>query len=63
MKQPAYLKLFPTKNAAAEHCRNKNRANRMARWLWVLADGPEDNFAVLDLASAIELGGGYEWTA
>jgi hypothetical protein len=26
-----------------------------------LVDGPDDNFAVVDLQTAVELGGGYRW--
>ena len=63
MKQPSYLKFFPTKSDAVERCRIKNRANRMPGGFWVVAEGPEDNFAVLDLDGAIEMGGGYEWAA
>ena len=63
MKQPAFLKLFPTRADAEERARIKNRANRMPGWLWVVTDGPADDFAVVDLRSAIELGVGYSWAA
>lgn len=63
VKQPAYLKRFADKSAALERARLKNHANRMPGWLWVVADGPENDFAVLDLRSAIDMGLCYEWAA
>lgn len=43
--------------------RTLNRASKAAgnREVFVVTDGPEENFAVMDLTSAIELGGGYIW--
>ncbi len=63
MKQPAYLKLFPTRDDAEDIARIKNRACRMPRWLWVVIDGPADDFAVVDLRTAIEMGARYSWLA
>lgn len=63
MKQPAYLKFFPTRADAEERARIKNGANRMRGWLWVVIDGPADDFAVVDLGTAIEMGVGYSWAA
>ncbi|MBL9187881.1 MAG: hypothetical protein JNK23_10405 [Opitutaceae bacterium] len=63
VKQPPYLKLFPEKSAARDWARIKNRANRLPRWLWVVADGPNDDFAVLDIRTAIEGEHLYEWEA
>lgn len=59
-----YLKMFKTENNAMHWMRMKNRACRLAgnfRDMFVVTDGPENDFAVMDLKSAIELGGGYKW--
>ena len=63
VKQPAYLKLFAEKSAALAWAHLKNRANRMPGWLWVVTDGPADDFAVLDIRTAIAEGHLYEWAA
>lgn len=63
MKQPASLVIFADRADAVENARIKNRACRMPRWLWVVIDGPADDFAVVDLGTAIEMGALYTWTA
>ncbi len=63
VKQPAYLKFFADKSAALQWARIKNTACRLPRWLWVVADGPNDDFAVLDIRTAIEGEHLYEWSA
>lgn len=63
VKQPAYLKLYATRPAALAACALKTRTNRIRFWSWVVTDGPDNDFAVVDLDTAIELGGGYEWSA
>ena len=58
MKTNQYLKMFKTENAATDWMRMKNRALKLAgntRDLFVVTDGPSDDFAVMDLKSAIEL--------
>lgn len=64
MKPRTYLKFFASKERALDWMRMINTAAQRAgnkRDLMVVTDGPEDNFAVMDLDSAIELGGGYTW--
>ena len=63
MKQPAFCRTFATRAAAEERAHLKNRANRMPNWLWVVIDGPADDFAVVDLRTAIEMGAPYSWSA
>ncbi len=57
--------MFKTENAAMDWMRMKNRAckldGNMRDLFVVVTDGPENDFAVMDLKSAIELGGGYKW--
>ena len=46
--------------------RLQNRAAASAgnrRDVLCVTDGPSDNFAVVDLKTAIELGNGYSWEA
>jgi hypothetical protein len=55
---------FDSEADADARMRSLNRtANMNARHpeIFCVVDGPEDNFAVVDLATAIELGGGYRW--
>ena len=64
MKTNEYMKMFKTEAAAMDWMRMKNRACKLAgntRDLFVVTDGPENDFAVMDLKSAIELGSGYKW--
>lgn len=64
MKATEYLKMFTAENAAMTWMRNMNRTRAAAgnhRDVFVVTDGPEDDFAVMDLKSAIELGNGYKW--
>lgn len=63
MKQEAYVVFFATEKDAFAHMLEKNKASRKARSrdVFCLTDGPEDNFAVVDLLTAIELGGTYTW--
>ena len=62
-KRETYCKFFESENDARTRCANKNKAARRAnnyRDIYCLVDGPENNFAVVDLTTAIELGSGYE---
>lgn len=59
-----YVKFFKSENDAMYWMRMKNRACKLAgnmRDLFVVSPGPDDDFAVMDIASAIELGLGYKW--
>jgi len=58
------IEFFATEAEADATMRARNRATNMnARHpeIFCVVDGPEDNFAVVDLATAIDLGGGYRW--
>lgn len=61
-KQPATIRTFPTERDAERYADMKTRANRMAGWIWVIADHPE-GFAVLDIKTAISSGIPYDWRA
>ena len=64
MKTAPFLKMFKSESKAMEFMRLKNTACRRAgnmRDLYVVTDGPENDYAVMDIAAAIELGGGYTW--
>ena len=64
MKTETYFKTFKNKAGARNWARMKNRACAAAgnrRDIFAVVDGPEDGFAVVDLNTAIELGGGYTW--
>jgi len=58
-----YCKFFDTEDAAFNRCQMKNRASRRAgnfKDIYCLVEGPEDNYAVVDLKTAIDLGNGYK---
>jgi hypothetical protein len=58
-----YIKLFKNQNNAIDRCSLKNRACRSAgnkKDIFCIVDGPDNDFAVVDLSTAIELGGGYQ---
>lgn len=61
--QPTYIKHFATESKAASTMRSKNRCNRVKSWCWVMADGPDNDFVVLDIRTAIEMGLLYSWAA
>lgn len=57
-----YVKEFATENEAMDRMRLKNRASRAAgnrRDTYAVVDGPLDNWAVVDLRTAIDIGTGY----
>jgi hypothetical protein len=59
-----YLKTFKSESRAMDVMRLKNRACKAAgnrRDLFAVIPGPEDNWAVIDIRSAIEIGSGYRW--
>lgn len=37
------------------------RSNEDDAMQYAVVDGPSDNFAVVDIKTAIEIGGGYKW--
>lgn len=58
-----YLRFFDSENDAAARCSMKNKCARAAKNfkdIYCLVDGPDNNYAVVDLMTAIELGGGYK---
>lgn len=62
-KQETYVKYFDTENAALDRCMMKNQACKRAgnyRDIYAVVGGPENNYAVVDLDTAIALGGGYQ---
>ena len=62
-KRETYCVFFDSENAAFIRCQNRNRAARNAgnyKDIYCLVDGPSDNFAVVDLVTAIDLGTGYQ---
>lgn len=57
-----YIATFETEEAAIARCSLKNRACRAAGNLkdcFAVVDGPADDFCVVDLYTAIDLGQGY----
>lgn len=61
-KRETYCRFFAAENDAIARCQLKNRACRRAnnyRDTYAVIDGPEDNFAVVDLMTAIDFGSGY----
>jgi len=62
MTTATYIVEFNAENAAIARCSMKNRACRRAnnyKDIYAVVDGPSDNFVVVDLRTAIELGCGY----
>jgi hypothetical protein len=65
MKAQTYYKEFDDKDEAEDWMRMKNAACRRAgnkRDVYVLVDGPDDNFVVMDLRTAVESGFLYTWS-
>jgi hypothetical protein len=59
-----YLVRFDSEKSAMDRMRLKNRACRMAgnrRDIYAVVPGPEGDWAVVDIKTAIELGAGYRW--
>ena len=66
MKNQNYIKTFTTEDEAMDWMGVKNRSCKLAgnvRDFFCVVDGAENNFAVVDISTAIELGGGYKWEA
>ena len=63
MEQSTYMKQFIDENKALDWCQMKNKACKRAgnySDIFAVVDGPEDDFEVVDLSTAIELGFGYQ---
>ena len=63
MKTETYIRFFYTENDALVRCELKNKACKRAnnyRDIYAVIDGPEDNYAVVDLKTAIDHGMGYQ---
>jgi hypothetical protein len=61
----SYLKFFADVDKAYNWMRMKNISCKAAnnfKDLFVMIDGPENNFAVVDLNTAIDMNVSYEWT-
>jgi hypothetical protein len=54
------IKFFESEDDAREYMRLINHTH--LKEIFCLVDGPEDNFAVVDLESAIDLEIPYEWS-
>ena len=65
MQTKRFTKMFKSESRAVEFVRLQNIAMKAAgnQNLLVVAPGPDDNFAVMDIENAIELGLGYQWAA
>ena len=62
-KHNTYCMFFATENDARTRCTTRNRAARLANNyhdIYCLVDGPDNDYAVVDLPTAIDLGQGYE---
>jgi len=57
------IMFFDSEGDADARMRSLNRSAMNARHpeIFCVVDGPDDNFAVVDLTTAIDLGGGYRW--
>jgi hypothetical protein len=58
-----YLKTFAVEDDAHDWMRMMNRARRdnIYATIYVLVDGPSDDFAVVDIKTAIDMDAPYEW--
>ena len=64
MKQPepTTIRRFATEDEADRFMRRENREReRRGREFVCLVAGPDDDWAVVELATAIDLGLGYRW--
>ena len=63
MKNQSYLKEFETEDQAREWMQMKNRAHAQGdKQIFAVVDGANDNYAVVDLKTAIELEANYYWS-
>ncbi len=63
MNQAQYFKTFASADEAGDSMKAKNRAAQRAGSgdIFVLVDGPEDDFVVMDLEQAVANGLLYSW--
>ena len=59
-KQETYIKHFNNENDALDHMAMKNRTNQVKNWIWAMVDGPDNNFSIVDIRTAIEMGCCYK---
>lgn len=57
-----HIRIFKNESDAIEHMVIKNRASRNGS-LFVIVDHPDDQYAIMDVRSAIENEFAYEWMA
>jgi hypothetical protein len=60
--QTAHIVTFSSEDAAYAHMIQLNRAHPHAE-PYVMIDGPSNDFAVVDMSTAIELNAMYRWEA
>ncbi len=61
-----YVRAFESESKAISWMRMKNRSARLAgntRDVFCVVDGPSDDWAVVDIATAVDLGAPYRWEA
>jgi len=64
MKTPRFAKFVRDKAQALDTAHRMTRAHaRGDRQIFAVIDGPEDNYAVVDLLTAIESDQPYAWAA
>ena len=61
MKTQTYIKRFDEKNKAENWMVFKNQSNRQKGQIYCMVDGPENDYAVVDIATAIEMNCPYSW--
>lgn len=62
MKQETFIKRFEKRDDALDCMVMKNKTVKMPNWVYVTVDGPEMDYAVVDLSTAIEMELPYEWS-
>ncbi len=62
MKQETLIKRFEKRDDALDYMVMKNKTTKTPNWVCVTVDGPEMDYAVVDLSTAIEMELPYEWS-
>lgn len=57
------IRRFTNEWLAEDYCRRRNCHRRRASDMLVIVDGPEDDFAVVDIRTAQDMDAGYRWVA
>jgi len=57
------VRFYKSKDTALQDMRLRNRTVKSSGEVYVVTDWPEGDYAVTDLATAIEIGNGYVWEA